>query len=129
MQECTSGAKESQWMNSTPTEHPELGIKTFSNGSKPRSTQASRLESPIVMIQYHIYHSETGASTTLIRKFTTDTSEGICRYPIITSPRKIICDDEFSEDSKCSNSNLIDLDVNDHLMYMGYEIAGWVLLC
>ena len=43
--------------------------------------------------------------------------------------RFTICNDSLKEDNNCANSNLLDLNINDHLDYMGYNIAIETLTC
>ena len=40
-----------------------------------------------------------------------------------------ICNDEKKEDSRCSNQNLVNLNVDDHCTYLGYNLAIGVLIC
>ncbi|CAK56362.1 unnamed protein product (macronuclear) [Paramecium tetraurelia] len=40
-----------------------------------------------------------------------------------------ICNDEKKEDPRCSNQNLLDLSVDDHCNYLGYNLAIGVLVC
>lgn len=40
-----------------------------------------------------------------------------------------LCNDNLKEDDSCSNSNLLDLEVNDHANYMGYDMTLELLTC
>lgn len=40
-----------------------------------------------------------------------------------------ICNDSQEEDPKCSDQNLTDLSVEDHMTYLGYNQAAGVLEC
>lgn len=40
-----------------------------------------------------------------------------------------LCNDSVNEDDTCSNKSLVDLSVDDHATYMGYNMALELVLC